>query len=159
MKKIIVSSLLGFLTVASLQAADCIMAKELNVQFKNDSTTYVDEGELKKIEEFAQFVKATDLYTIIEGHTSSVSDARYNFDLSERRAVKVRAELLALGVGASKIRAMGFGESSPLYDNNTDEGASKNRRVIAEVFNSSEELDNYIKSQIDRISTIKYTEQ
>ena len=159
MKKIIVSSLLGFLTVASLQANDCVMVKELNVEFKNDSTVYANETELQEIKEYAQFLRATDLYTIIEGHTNSISTARHNFDLSERRAVKVRAELISLGVEEKKVRAMGFGESSPLYNNSTDDGASKNRRVIGEVFNSGLDLNNYIKSQKSRITPIKYTEQ
>lgn len=159
MKKFIVSSIIGLMTVASLQAEDCIMAKELNVQFKNDSVTYANSKELEEIKEYAKFLNATDLHAIVEGHTSSISDARYNFDLSQRRAVKVRAELIALGVPEKKVRAMGFGESSPLYNNNTDEGAAKNRRVIAEVFNSAEELDNYINSQKQKISSIKYKEQ
>lgn len=159
LKKIIVSTLVGFIGAASLSAADCIMVKDLNVQFKNASTVYTDSSELKEIREYAQFLKQTDLYTVIEGHTSSLANAKYNYDLSSRRAAKVKAELIRLGVDSSKVRAMGFGESTPLYDNNTESGAAKNRRVIGEVFNTSTELSNYIANQKSRIKTIKFKEQ
>lgn len=159
MKKIIVSTLVGFIGAASLSAADCVMVKDLNVQFKNASTVYADSSEMKEIREYAQFLKETDLYTVIEGHTSSLSGAKYNYDLSSRRAAKVKAELVRLGVSPSKVGAMGFGESTPLYDNNTEAGAAKNRRVIGEVFNTSTELSNYIANQKSRIATTKFQEQ
>ena len=159
MKKIIISTLVGFIGAASLSAADCIMVKDLNVQFKNASTVYSDSSEMKEIREYAQFLKETGLYTVIEGHTSSLANAKYNYDLSSKRAAKVKSELIRLGVSSSKVRAMGYGESTPLYDNNTEAGAAKNRRVIGEVFNTSTELSNYIADQKSRIAPIKYNEQ
>jgi len=159
LKKIIVSTLVGLIGAASLSAADCVMVKDLNVQFKNASTVYSDSSEMKEIREYAQFLKETDLYTVIEGHTSSLAGAKYNYDLSSKRATKVRSELIRLGVSPSKVRAMGFGESSPLYNNNTESGAAQNRRVIGEVFNTAAELSNYIASEKSRIATIKYNEQ
>lgn len=159
MKKIIVSTLVGFIGAASLSAADCVMVKDLNVQFKNASTVYSDASEMKEIREYAQFLKDTDLYTVIEGHTSSLAGAKYNYDLSSRRAAKVKAELIRLGVSSSKVKAMGYGETTPLYDNNTESGAAQNRRVIGEVFNTATELSNYIAEQKSRIAPIKYNEQ
>ncbi len=159
MKKIILSTLVGFVGAASLSAADCVMVKDLNVQFKNASTVYADSSEMKEIREYAQFLKETDLYTVIEGHTSSLANANYNYDLSSKRAAKVKAELVRLGVSSSKVRAMGFGESTPLYNNNTESGAAQNRRVVGEVFNTSTELSNYISNQKSRIATTKFQEQ
>jgi len=159
LKKIIVSTLAGIIGAVSLSAADCIMVKDLNVQFKNASTVYSDSSEMKEIREYAKFLKETDLYTVIEGHTSSLANAKYNYDLSSRRAAKVKSELIRLGVSPSKVKAMGYGESTPLYDNNTEAGAAKNRRVIGEVFNTAAELSNYISEQKSRVSKIKYNEQ
>lgn len=159
MKKIVLSTLIGILSVSALNTRDCIMVKELNVQFKNASTTYSDSSEYNEIKEYAQFLKDTDLYALIEGHTSSLSNATYNYDLSTRRSAKVRETLVSLGVNPSHVKSMGFGESSPLYDNNTEEDASKNRRVRREIFNSAEELNSYISSESKRISSIKYQEQ
>ena len=141
------------------ECADCIMVADLNVEFKNDSTTYMNADEQKEIVEFAKFLKETDLYAVIEGHTSKYAPAAYNLKLSSDRAIKVRAELIKLGVKSSQVKAMGFGESSPLYDNNTEIGAQKNRRVIAEVFNDVSELTEYVASEKERITDIKYKEQ
>jgi len=154
-----ISTLAALMASVTLNAGDCIMVKDLNVQFKNDSTVYTDSSEMREIREYAQFLKQTGLYTVIEGHTSSAAAAAYNYNLSSKRAVKVRSELIRLGVNPSQVRAMGFGEASPLYDNNTDSGAAKNRRVIGEVFNSAAELNSYISSEKNRIASIKFQEQ
>ena len=139
---------------------DCIMVKELNVNFNNDTTTYVDaQKEMNKIQEFEDFIEQTDLYVLIEGHTNNKSTAVHNYELSKNRAVKVMQDLKKLGLKKDHVRAMGFGESSPLYDNNDDEGLKNNRRVIAEVFNTAEELDEYINEQKNRIQDIKFKEQ
>jgi outer membrane protein OmpA-like peptidoglycan-associated protein len=159
MKKIILSVSI-LLASISLNAQDCIIAKELNVNFLNDSTKYVDEEkEMKKINEFSEFIKETDLYVLIEGHTNNQSSAAYNFDLSQRRAVKVLETLKKTGIDPKHIRAMGFGETTPLYSNQTEQGLKANRRVFAELFNSSEDLDNYITKQKDRRDSIKFKEQ
>lgn len=159
MKNLIASSILTLGLVSTASAGDCIMVPDLNVEFKNDSTVYMNNEERQEVVEFAKFLKKSGLYAVVEGHTSMFAPAMYNYDLSQRRAVKVRSELIALGVNPKQVRGMGFGESSPLYDNNTEIGAQKNRRVIAEVFNDSAELNSYISSEKSRISKIKYTEQ
>lgn len=159
LKRLIIGSVLGLVATMTLNAADCIMVKELNVEFKNASTTYMDNSEYQEVKEFAQFLKQTGLYAVIEGHTNNISGATYNYNLSTDRASKVRETLISLGVNQSQIRSMGFGESSPLYSNATEEGQIKNRRVRAEIFNTSEELNSYISSENKRISSIKYNEQ
>jgi len=159
LKKFVLTSIIGLTTAMALNAADCIMVKELNVEFKNASTTYANNAEYQEVKDYAKFLKETGLYALIEGHTSSLSGAKYNYDLSTRRAEKVRATLVSLGVNPSQVKSMGYGESTPLYDNNTNEGEAKNRRVRGEVFNTASELNSYISSESNRISSIKYQEQ
>lgn len=164
MKKLLISSLVGVVvSVSSAMAEDFIMVKNLNVQFKNASTQYNDDNEQKHIVEFASFMKRTGLYALIEGytsskvkegHTSSQVSSLYNYKLSIKRANKVLFELQKLGVAKNHIRSMGFGASSSLYDNSTKEGALKNRRVTAEVFNTAIELNEYIKSEKNRLKKI-----
>lgn len=160
MKKIVVSTCLSIsLFVAGSMAKECIMVEDLNVEFNNASTVYSNNSERQEVINFAKFMKETNVYAVVEGHTSSLDNAAFNHKLSTKRAVKVMNELKILGVNKSHVRAMGFGESSPLYSNNTQDGAAQNRRVIAEVFNSREELDTYIESQKSKIKDLLLTEQ
>jgi outer membrane protein OmpA-like peptidoglycan-associated protein len=63
------------------------------------------------------------------GHTDSVGDASYNQNLSSRRAASVENILLDNGVGGSRIRAYGRGETEPVASNDTASGRAANRRV------------------------------
>lgn len=159
MKKIVLTSMVGLLSMLTLEAADCIMAKDLNVQFINASTKYETQSEMTKIKEYAQFLKESDLYAVIEGHTNNDAPARYNYELSEKRAAKVTQELISLGVEPSKIKTLAFGESKPLYDNKNMEGLEKNRRVSAEIFNTSAELNNYVGTEKAQIAVKRFQEQ
>ena len=65
----------------------------------------------------------------IEGHTDSIGGAKSNQLLSERRAEAVRARLVNGGVGATRLKAAGFGATRPRETNMTIEGRARNRRV------------------------------
>ena len=61
------------------------------------------------------------------GHTDASGSAAYNKALSDRRAAAVRRYLSENGVAASRLKAMGKGESQLLNKDEPD--ASENRRV------------------------------
>ena len=65
----------------------------------------------------------------IEGHTDSRGNADANQLLSQRRAEAVRDALVAAGVEAGRISAIGLGEAQPVASNDSEEGRAKNRRV------------------------------
>jgi outer membrane protein OmpA-like peptidoglycan-associated protein len=65
----------------------------------------------------------------VEGHTDSVDDDAANQALSEARAAAVRDALIAAGVAAERLTAVGFGEMEPVESNETIEGRAHNRRV------------------------------
>ncbi|AMJ59497.1 OmpA family protein [Bosea sp. PAMC 26642] len=67
----------------------------------------------------------------IEGHTN-VDGERYGFDnrdLSNRRAMRVRDELVRRGVDAGQLAATGYGSERPLSPHGTAEARVANRRV------------------------------
>ena len=72
--------------------------------------------------------KYPDREIIVEGHTDSTGDRKYNQALSDRRAEEV-ARYLSRGVGHDKFSYRGFAADKPIADNATEKGRSKNRRV------------------------------
>ncbi len=65
----------------------------------------------------------------IEGHTDSVGSENSNQLLSDRRANAVRDHLIANGISADRLTAVGFGEARPIDSNKTRSGRQNNRRV------------------------------
>ena len=65
----------------------------------------------------------------VNGHTDSVGDDRYNFQLSERRAMSVASYLTAQGNDQRRFSGLGFGETQPIASNATEAGRAQNRRV------------------------------
>jgi outer membrane protein OmpA-like peptidoglycan-associated protein len=82
---------------------------------------------LKKI---AKAVKQCGAVIIeVDGFTDNVGPPAYNKMLSEGRAEAVVDFLVAAGVEAAKLRAVGFGQERPITTNNTREGRRLNRRI------------------------------
>ena len=66
----------------------------------------------------------------IEGHTDSIGGARYNHDLSTRRAAALKRSLTSEhAIAAARLSTRGFGPDRPLESNATAEGRARNRRV------------------------------
>jgi outer membrane protein OmpA-like peptidoglycan-associated protein len=72
---------------------------------------------------------APTLKLSIEGHTDNVGAPASNKLLSENRARSVMKAVLAGGIAAGRVTAVGFGQENPVADNRTEEGRAKNRRV------------------------------
>ncbi|HOQ61068.1 MAG TPA: OmpA family protein [Vicinamibacterales bacterium] len=65
----------------------------------------------------------------IEGHTDNTGTPAGNKTLSKQRADAVVAALVAQGIEAGRLSAVGWGQDHPVADNRTEEGKAKNRRV------------------------------
>jgi outer membrane protein OmpA-like peptidoglycan-associated protein len=65
----------------------------------------------------------------IEGHTDNVGEHDYNVTLSQQRTESVKAYLIAKGIPAARLTAIGYGETKPVADNTKAAGKAKNRRV------------------------------
>jgi outer membrane protein OmpA-like peptidoglycan-associated protein len=79
-----------------------------------------------------------ELNVRIEGHTDSKGSDKYNLKLSDRRAKAVRNFLLKQGIGAERMVAIGYGETKPIEDNETEEGRDVNRRVEFNIIKTDE---------------------
>ena len=106
----------------------------LNVEFEfNQDTVLAVYGD--QLEAIAAAMSVhEDIELVLEGHTDSRGGDEYNRTLSDRRAKAVKAKLSAdYGIAADRISAIGYGESRPIDSNETDEGRSRNRRVVGEM--------------------------
>jgi outer membrane protein OmpA-like peptidoglycan-associated protein len=82
------------------------------------------------ITQIVEMLKGTPgLKVSVEGHTDNVGSPASNKTLSDERAKTVVAAIVAQGVDAKRLSALGHGQDKPIADNKTEEGRAKNRRV------------------------------
>lgn len=66
---------------------------------------------------------------VVAGHTDSSGSDALNQRLSVQRAQSVSGYLSAAGILNDRIESIGFGETQPVANNNTEAGKELNRRV------------------------------
>ncbi len=82
------------------------------------------------LNDVAKFLKAnTSINMEIDGHTDNTGSASKNMTLSQQRANAVEAQLIIMGIDASRLTTKGFGSTVPVASNDTPEGQAMNRRV------------------------------
>lgn len=70
-----------------------------------------------------------DRKVVIEGHTDNRGEPDVNQRLSLKRAETVRDFLIAAGMDAGRLKALGYGEVRPVASNDYDRGRAMNRRI------------------------------
>lgn len=116
---------------SKIDTVGCMTLVNLNINFDTNKSDIKDSYN-SRIAEFAKMMNANPkLKATIGAHTDSVGSDAYNQKLSERRAASTVEALKALKVDASKIKAVGYGETKPVASNDTVEGRAENRRVEA----------------------------
>jgi outer membrane protein OmpA-like peptidoglycan-associated protein len=88
----------------------------------------VELGKLAQV-----LLKYPENVIVVEGHTDSTGDEAYNQLLSENRAEAVATFLVSQGISRSAISYVGYGESRPVFSNDTPEGQEQNRRVEIDI--------------------------
>jgi outer membrane protein OmpA-like peptidoglycan-associated protein len=85
-------------------------------------------GLLEKVRQAADVFPRSQI--VVEGHTDAYGGDENNLALSRRRAEAVSAYLTGeLGVPAVRISAVGYGETQPIANNDTEQGRVRNRRI------------------------------
>ena len=110
------------------------VAINLNIAFENNSSQF-KPALVNDIQRLADFMKEyKDTSVVIEGHSSAVGSAKYNLILSQKRADAVKNVLInQFNIDASRLSAIGFGETQLLSKGNTRVDHNLNRRVVAKI--------------------------
>ena len=66
---------------------------------------------------------------VIEGHTDERGGREYNLALGQKRAEAVLKSLELLGVSASQLEAVSFGEERPAATGSSEQAWAQNRRA------------------------------
>jgi len=100
---------------------------KIKFDFKKVDIRDQDVAILKRV---AKMIKELEPSKVrIEGHSDNLGKADINAALSQKRAEAVKNSLIAEGIDAKKLEAIGFGGTQPIADNKTRKGRSENRRV------------------------------
>ncbi len=99
------------------------------INFETNKATLKPDSKTLLEQVAASLKERPDVKVEIGGHADSRGSDQHNMTLSQARAESVRDFLISLGVPAAQLTAMGYGETLPIGDNNTEEGRAKNRRV------------------------------
>lgn len=122
----------------SLSDVDAVVFR--NIQFLGDTTEYADPNAVAEIlKPVADYLKGTpDFIVLVVGTTAGENSRAYCLRLSSERADAVRRTLIALGVAASQVIAIGVGyDGDPWHLPDTasdgtliESIASQNRKVV-----------------------------
>lgn len=84
----------------------------------------------EEVDNLASILKAYPNVRIdVSGYTDNQGDPEANKQLSEDRALAVKARLIGQGIDASRVNTYGYGAQSPKASNDTEEGRALNRRI------------------------------
>jgi outer membrane protein OmpA-like peptidoglycan-associated protein len=113
--------------ITNLDGSLLIRAKKIKF---GSSSSKIDG---KHFDFLGRIKEALDMYPsrniVIEGHTDSSGDAKKNRKLSLARAEAVQEFLIAAGMNAERIKALGYGEVKPIATNMYKKGRAMNRRI------------------------------
>lgn len=92
--------------------------------------TTIEDSATETMDRIAEILnRCGEIRLEIQGHTDSQGRESMNLQLSQARAQSVLNELRARRVLTATYAAVGYGESQPIADNETDEDREDNRRI------------------------------
>lgn len=105
-------------------------AKDRVIYFSYDSSKIDSRAEPIISANAAYLKQHPSARILLEGHTDSRGSREYNIALGERRAISVLKRFQALGVPASQIRIISYGEENPAVSGYNEDSYRRNRRAV-----------------------------
>ncbi len=120
----------GELSEQELERQKEVLSEQSTVYFAFDNSTVSGDYQNMLSAHAAFLSKNTSIKVTVEGHADERGTPEYNIALGERRAEAVAKYLQALGVSASQISIMSYGEEKPLVMGQSEQAYAKNRRAV-----------------------------
>ncbi len=87
-----------------------------------------------ELQKAARILKAHPSYDlVIKGHTDAFGSTDYNQSLSETRCAEAFEYMSSMGIEVSRMSFAGFSETTPIGNNDDEQGRQSNRRVEFEL--------------------------
>jgi peptidoglycan-associated lipoprotein len=122
---------------AALQGQGAMTERERfvneDVHFDFDSSVLSAEAQQILLDKAQWLRRNSDASVTIEGHCDERGTNEYNLALGDRRANSVRAYLTDLGISASRMDAVSYGEERPLDPGHDEAAWARNRRAHFEI--------------------------
>lgn len=103
-----------------------VMQEDIYFDFDKATLTPAAQDNLLRKAEWLR--ENSDVTVTIEGHCDARGTNEYNLALGDRRAESAKAFLVDLGIAASRITTISYGEERPVCTQQNEECWAKNRR-------------------------------
>jgi len=108
------------------KAPGVVMQEDIYFDFDKATLTPSAQDNLLKKAEWLR--ENSDVTVTVEGHCDARGTNEYNLALGDRRAESAKSFLVDLGIAASRITTISYGEERPVCTQQDEECWAKNRR-------------------------------
>ena len=111
-------------------AEEAILELAIQNLYFDTNKSLIQKESFESLNNLAELLVQQPTYRIrIEGHTDSIGDAAFNYELSKNRAFSVQNYLVNSGVSEDQLIVEYYGETKPVVSNMTADKRKLNRRV------------------------------
>jgi peptidoglycan-associated lipoprotein len=126
--------------VAAMKRADAIESKKRQEieRLRSEHIVYFGFDKSSVSGDFSAILDAhakflnenSNVNVLIEGHADDRGTPEYNIALGERRAKAIETYLENMGVSASQLSTVSYGEEKPMVKGHNESAFAKNRRAV-----------------------------
>jgi peptidoglycan-associated lipoprotein len=114
---------------AAMRARDAALLTTQNIYFDYDQSSIRPDARETLKTNATIFTHKSAQSIVVEGYCDERGTDEYNMALGQRRAQEAKQYLVNLGIRASRIETISYGEEKPLDPRSTEEAWAKNRRA------------------------------
>ena len=113
-------------SMAKQEARDMFLNDDIHFEF--DSSTLTPEAQITKKKKAEWLQNNPAATSTIEGNCDERGTSEYNLALGDRRATSTKNFLVDLGISASRLTTISYGEERPIDPGHNEAAWAKNRR-------------------------------